>query len=168
MTTGDAYLDTTSPRIPTSLEAAVAAVRAQRIPPRRVRRLFVDTFVAMLRHEVDVFARQVTDWERDPLRRGRLMDVCRVVGQAVSTAKDEGLHGTKLMLVRSTDPDGAANGPAFAATDTVGAGEGELVLVAAARRPARPGGPGEIPTDAAIVAILDSLSIDGKVTYHKE
>ncbi len=27
--------------------------------------LFVDTFAEMLRHEVGVFARQVTDWERD-------------------------------------------------------------------------------------------------------
>ncbi|MCC6223034.1 MAG: EutN/CcmL family microcompartment protein [Thermoleophilia bacterium] len=95
------------------------------------------------------------------------MDVCRVVGQAVSTAKDEGLHGTKLLLVRVAGPDGTPGGDAFAATDTVGAGEGELVLVArgsAARSTKRTGG---VPTDAAIVAILDSLSVDGAVTYHK-
>ncbi|MCL4290274.1 MAG: EutN/CcmL family microcompartment protein [Thermoleophilia bacterium] len=96
------------------------------------------------------------------------MDVCRVVGQAVSTAKDEGLHGTKLLLVRAAGPDGAANGPAFAATDTVGAGEGELVLVARGSAARTTGRTGAVPTDAAIVAILDSLTIDGKVTYHKE
>jgi len=95
------------------------------------------------------------------------MDVCRVVGQAVATAKDEGLHGMKLMLVRVTDPSGAAVGDAFAAADTVGAGEGELVLVArgsAARATARTS---VIPADAAIVAILDSLSVEGTVTYRK-
>jgi len=95
------------------------------------------------------------------------MDVCRVVGQAVATAKDEGLHGMKLMLVRATDPAGAAIGDAFAAADTVGAGEGELVLVArgsAARATARTR---DIPADAVIVAILDSLSVEGTVTYRK-
>ena len=96
------------------------------------------------------------------------MDVCRVVGQAVSTAKDEGLHGTKLMRVRTAGPDGVPNGAAFAATDTVGAGEGELVLVARGSAARTTGRTGAVPTDATIVAILDSLTIDGKVTYHKE
>jgi ethanolamine utilization protein EutN len=95
------------------------------------------------------------------------MEICKVVGQAVSTAKDEGLHGLTLLLVRATDPGGSAVGDSFAATDTVGAGEGELVLVArgsAARSTKRTR---EIPTDAAIVAILDSLSVEGAVTYRK-
>jgi hypothetical protein len=38
------------------------------------------------------------------------MDVCKVVGQAVSTAKDDGLHGTKLMIVRPADAQGNATG----------------------------------------------------------
>jgi microcompartment protein CcmK/EutM len=95
------------------------------------------------------------------------MEVCKVVGQAVSTAKDEGLRAFKLLLVRAADTDGAVKDELFAATDTVGAGEGELVLVArgsAARATARTR---DVPTDAAIVAILDSLSVEGKVTYRK-
>lgn len=95
------------------------------------------------------------------------MDVCKVVGQAVSTAKDDGLLGTKLMIVRAADAQGNATGEPFAATDTVGAGENELVLVArgsAARTTQRTR---DVPTDAAIVAILDSVSLDGKVTYRK-
>lgn len=95
------------------------------------------------------------------------MEVCKVVGQAVATAKDEGLRATKIMIVRATDPEGNAVGEPFAATDTVGAGENELVLVArgsAARTTRRTH---DIPTDAAIVAILDSLSLEGKVTYRK-
>jgi ethanolamine utilization protein EutN len=50
------------------------------------------------------------------------------------------------------------------AVDTVGAGDGELVLVAqgsAAREAIRTPG----PIDAAIVAILDSLTVGGKRTY---
>ena len=52
----------------------------------------------------------------------------------------------------------------FVAVDTVGAGDGELVLVAqgsAAREAIRVVG----PIDAAIVAILDSLTVGGKRTY---
>jgi microcompartment protein CcmK/EutM len=95
------------------------------------------------------------------------MEICKVVGQAASTAKDDSLHGTKLLVVRATDAQGNPTGEPFAATDTVGAGENELVLVArgsAARTTKRTR---EMPTDAAIVAILDSLSLDGKVTYRK-
>ena len=95
------------------------------------------------------------------------MEVCKVVGQAVATAKDERLRGTKIMIVRATDSEGRAIGEPFAATDTVGAGENELVLVvrgSAARTTERTH---DIPTDAAIVAILDSLSLEGKVTYRK-
>jgi len=95
------------------------------------------------------------------------MDVCKVVGQAVATAKDDGLRATKLLIVRAADPAGNPAGEAFAATDTVGAGEGELVLVvrgSAARAMQRTH---DVPTDAAIVAILDSLSVDGETTYRK-
>jgi microcompartment protein CcmK/EutM len=95
------------------------------------------------------------------------LEVCKVVGQAVATAKDEGLRATKLMIVRATDHEGKVVGEPFAATDTVGAGENELVLVArgsAARATRRTH---DVPTDAAIVAILDSLSLEGKVTYRK-
>ena len=52
------------------------------------------------------------------------------------------------------------------AVDTVGAGDGELVLVAqgsAAREAIRTPG----PIDAAIVGILDSLTVAGKRTYSR-
>ena len=93
------------------------------------------------------------------------MDVCWVVGQAVSTVKDESLRAAKILVCRPCGPDGKPTGEPFAATDTVGAGEHELVLVArgsAARATARTR---DTPTDAAIVGILDSLTIDGETTY---
>jgi ethanolamine utilization protein EutN len=95
------------------------------------------------------------------------MDVCWVVGQAVSTVKDESLRAAKILICRASGPDGEPTGEPFAATDTVGAGEHELVLVArgsAARATARTR---EMPTDAAIVGILDSLTVDGETTYRK-
>jgi ethanolamine utilization protein EutN len=95
------------------------------------------------------------------------MIVCRVVGQAVSTAKDEGLRAASLLLVQRVDMTGVdAEGEPIVAVDAVGAGLGELVLVAqgsAVRQSARVSG----PADAAIVAIVDSLSLDGRRTYTK-
>jgi len=92
------------------------------------------------------------------------MIVCRVIGQAVATVKTESLRAVSLMLVRPADPAGADAGEPFVAVDTVGAGDGELVLVAqgsAAREAIRTTG----PVDAAIVGILDSLTVAGKRTY---
>jgi ethanolamine utilization protein EutN len=95
------------------------------------------------------------------------MLIARVVGSAVSTAKDERLTGGKLLVVRPASPSDEVAGEAFVAVDTVGAGEGELVLVArgsAARHTTRTEG---TPTDAAIVGILDSLEVDGETTFRK-
>jgi ethanolamine utilization protein EutN len=92
------------------------------------------------------------------------MIVCRVIGQAVATVKTDSLRAVSLMIVRPADNAGAEAGDPFVAVDTVGAGDGELVLVAqgsAAREAIRTPG----PIDAAIVAILDSLTVGGKRTY---
>lgn len=96
------------------------------------------------------------------------MLLCRVIGQAVSTVKDEGLRAASLQLVRAVDPAGGdvAGAEAFVAVNAVGAGEGELVLVAlgsAARAVERVEG----PVDAAIVAIIDSLTVDGARSYDR-
>lgn len=95
------------------------------------------------------------------------MILATVVGSVVSTIKDEGLHGSKLLLVRACTPEQEAHGEPYVAVDTVGAGEGELVLVArgsAARETNRTGG---APVDAAIIAIVDSLDVEGTVTFRK-
>ena len=95
------------------------------------------------------------------------MRIARVVGSAVSTVKDVSLTGHKLLLVQETDPENTVTGPVFVAVDVVGAGSGELVLVAegsAARHTATTNGQ---PVDAVIMGILDSLEVDGRVTFRK-
>ena len=96
------------------------------------------------------------------------MDVCRVVGQAVATVKDPGLRAAKLLVCVPCDPEGNATGGIFVAADTVGAGEHELVLVvrgSAARTTQRTA---DAPIDAAIIGIVDSLSLDGETQYRKD
>ena len=93
------------------------------------------------------------------------MIVCRVIGRAVATVKTESLRAVSPMLVQRADDNGGGGaGESFVAVDTVGAGDGELVLVAqgsAAREAVRVLG----PIDAAIIAIVDSLNVGGKRTY---
>lgn len=96
------------------------------------------------------------------------MLIARVIGSAVSTAKDESLTGKKLLLVREADETGAESGPVFVAVDGVGAGTGELVLVArgSAARHSSSTGSGQ-PVDALVMGILDSMDVHGTVTFRK-
>lgn len=95
------------------------------------------------------------------------MRIARVVGSAVSTVKDPSLVGHKLLLVREADEADTLVGPVFVAVDVVGAGTGELVMVSegsAARQSQTTGGQ---PVDAVIMGVLDSLEVDGTVTFRK-
>ena len=76
----------------------------------------------------------------------------KVIGRVVSTVKDPSLTGRKLLLVRRLP-----NGPAVVAIDSVGAGAGETVYVCRGREAAFAFKPEEVPTEASIVAIVDSI-----------
>lgn len=95
------------------------------------------------------------------------MLIARVVGSAVATVKDPRLTGLKLLLVRPASPGDEPHGEPFVAVDTVGAGSGELVLVARGSAARQTDRTGDCPTDAAIVGILDSLEVEGQVTFRK-
>ena len=95
------------------------------------------------------------------------MLICRVTGTAVATVKKEQLRNHKLLVVRQATLDNELVGDPFVAVDTVGAGSGEVVLVTRGSAAAEAGLHGRGPIDAAIVAILDSLSTDGEVVFRK-
>lgn len=58
------------------------------------------------------------------------MRLARVVGNVVSTVKDDGYSGKKLMLVEYFEPEtGAAAGPRMIAFDCADAGVGDVVVV---------------------------------------
>lgn len=95
------------------------------------------------------------------------MRIARVIGRAVSTVKDSSLVGHKLLLVRATDEHNKLAGEVFVAVDVVGAGTGELVLVSEGSAARQCGTTSGQPVDAVIMGILDSLEIDGTVTFRK-
>ncbi len=86
-----------------------------------------------------------------------------VRGNVVATQKNEKLAGKKLLVVESCDyeekPSGRLKltGRVFVAVDTVGAGEGEYVLVAKGMED-----PVNSPADAVIVGIIDRVNLLGQ------
>lgn len=96
------------------------------------------------------------------------MLIAKVVGSAVSTAKCEALSGTRLLLVREAAPEGAAAGSAFVAVDGIGAGTGELVLVATGSAARVAEGHHDQPSDALIIGIIDSLNVEGTDVFRKD
>ncbi len=95
------------------------------------------------------------------------MLIAKVVGSAVATIKDEKLVGTKLLVIREANENGEAIGKPIVAIDTVDAGIGDLVLTAAGSSARQTNITKERPVDAVIMAILDSLEVDGEITYRK-
>jgi ethanolamine utilization protein EutN len=85
------------------------------------------------------------------------MLICRVMGSVVATAKDAGFVGSKLLLVQRVDLAGNFQGEPFVATDTVGAGAGETVLVSTGGAARATEMMRNVPTDAAIVGIVDRV-----------
>jgi microcompartment protein CcmK/EutM len=95
------------------------------------------------------------------------MIIARVIGSAVSTIKADSLRGSKLLIVQRASTSDELQGDPFVAIDAVGAGHGELVLIAegsAGRHTELTAGS---PVDAVIFAILDSLEVDGETTFRK-
>ena len=95
------------------------------------------------------------------------MLIARVIGTTVSTVKDEKLTGRKLLIVRQTDEHGDPVGKPYVAIDTVDAGVRDLVLTAAGSSARQTAITKDTPVDAVIMAMIDSLEVDGKTTFRK-
>lgn len=99
------------------------------------------------------------------------MRLAQVVGNVVATVKARGLESHKLLLVRHVGPAADAkaggDGEPYAAVDLTGAGDGDVVLVAQGGAARIHHGTGTVPTDAAIVAIVDSVLVGSRVTFEK-
>ncbi|HEU0093374.1 MAG TPA: EutN/CcmL family microcompartment protein [Vicinamibacteria bacterium] len=87
------------------------------------------------------------------------MFLARVVGTVVATRKDPGLLGTKLLVLQPIKNDGTPSGKTLVAVDSVGAGVTEQVFYVRGREASVPFLPDEVPTDAAVVGIVDHWSL---------
>lgn len=95
------------------------------------------------------------------------MLIARVIGTTVSTIKDEKLIGRKLLICQPTNEKGIASGKPYVAIDTLDAGVGDLVLTAAGSSARQTTITKDTPVDAVIMGIIDTLEVDGEVTFRK-
>ena len=92
----------------------------------------------------------------------------KVTGTVVASAKDERLENFKFLLVENLTPEGKAGSGYVVAVDAVGAGKGEVVLYARGSSARQTVMTDKRPTDAAIIAIVDTVEVEGRVTYQKD
>ena len=84
------------------------------------------------------------------------------------------MRGRKLLMVRPMLIDPAdpskfkPGGNTIVAIDTLGAGEGELVMLAQGSSARQADGLKSMPVDAAIVGIVDTVNVQGKKTYESK
>lgn len=83
----------------------------------------------------------------------------KVIGTVWSTRKDENLVGAKFLIVRQLDLDLNEKEQFVVAVDSVGAGEGEIVLVATGSSSRQTEFTKNKPIDAVIMAIVDKLDV---------
>lgn len=86
------------------------------------------------------------------------MQIARVIGNVVSTVKNESLSNRKLMIVQTLDADLKPKGQPMIAVDAVGAGIGELVFWCRGKEASFPFKREDTPTDCTIIGIIDSDS----------
>ena len=91
----------------------------------------------------------------------------RVVGTLVANRKDPGLLGQKFLLVRNVSVKGEDSSGFVVAVDSVGAGEGEMVLYASGSSARQTEATHQKPCDAVIMAIVDSWEVGGEEVYRK-
>ena len=88
------------------------------------------------------------------------MQLAKVIGDVVSTHKDDNLVSVKLLVLQPIVADGSAIGRTLVATDAVGAGVGETVFFVRGKEASFPFYPTEVPTDAGIVGIVDRYDVE--------
>ncbi len=99
------------------------------------------------------------------------MFLARVEGSVVSTKKDPAMSGRKLLLVRpqlvdEKDPTKFRNGQnTIIAVDSVGAGQGELVLFCQGSSARLAPNLKSAPVDAVIIGIVDTVDALGQIIY---
>ena len=91
----------------------------------------------------------------------------KVTGTVVATQKDEKLVGSKLLIVQDVNLDGDLERQYTVAVDAVGAGIGEIVLIATGSSARQTSVTSNKPVDGVVMAIVDTIEIDGEVRYMK-
>jgi microcompartment protein CcmK/EutM len=102
------------------------------------------------------------------------MFVAKVTGSIVATQKVASMTGHKLLVVEPYRIDPAdrdrlvTTGRTFVAVDTVGAGQDEFVLIVQGSSARLTPETKNLPVDATIIGIVDTVHIDQKCVFNRE
>ena len=102
------------------------------------------------------------------------MFIAKVTGSVVATEKVAAMVGYKLLLVEPfrVDPQDrtrlASTGRTFVAVDTVGAGEGEFVLITQGSSARLTPETKNMPIDTLVVGIVDRVQVDERSIYSRD
>ena len=102
------------------------------------------------------------------------MFVAKVTGSLVSTQKVDTMVGYKLLIVEPyrLEPKQrkslTTTGRTFVAVDTLGAGEGEFVLITQGSSARLTAETKNMPIDCVVVGIVDQVHVDSGKVYSKE
>jgi ethanolamine utilization protein EutN len=99
------------------------------------------------------------------------MFLARVTGAVVATQKVASMTGRKLLTVEPVrvDPQGrdrlVNTGRTFVVVDTVGAGQGQLVLIVQGSSARLTPETEKLPVDATIIGIVDTVNVEGRQIF---
>ncbi len=94
------------------------------------------------------------------------MQIAKVCGTVVSTQKEPSLRGTKLL--QFIDSEGQPLSKYEVAADNVRAGIEEWVLVSRGGAAREIQGSEQLPIDARVVAIIDTITVENPMLYGKK
>jgi microcompartment protein CcmK/EutM len=101
------------------------------------------------------------------------MFVALVTGSVVATQKAASMTGHKMLVVEPYRLDEktrdrlVSTGRTFIAVDTLGAGEGQFVLVTQGSSARLTPETKSLPIDAVIIGLVDTVRIEGKEIFKK-
>ncbi len=98
------------------------------------------------------------------------MEIGKVIGQVVSTVKDEALPKTSLLLVeilQFDEKNKVEKRTTQVAADTLGAGDNEWVLLVRGSSARMATGSTKSPIDLHIVGIIDNITAHKQSLYQK-
>ena len=99
------------------------------------------------------------------------MFLAKVTGSVVATQKINSMTGRKLLTVEPLRVDPAkrdklvSTGRTFVVVDTVGAGQGEMVLIVQGSSARMTPETEKVPVDAVIVGIVDTVNVENQTIF---
>lgn len=94
------------------------------------------------------------------------MFIAKVIGSVVATQKTESMTGKRLLLIEPYRLDEErktlkTTGRSLVAVDTLGAGEGEYVLIVQGSSARMTPETKPLPVDATVIGIIDTVNVAG-------